>query len=99
MREAFFILLVLLVLFGLTAYRYRKQLMFAIQIWRTLKGARDIQSQRMSEIGRDQQKSQDSGALVNCSRCGKWTPESTAIKFGPTIYYCSTQCLQTKSKV
>ena len=95
MREAFFILLVLAVLLGLTAYRYRKQLMFAIQIWRTLKGARQMQSQRSSQT--DPQPV-DNGELVNCSRCGKWTPISTAIKFGPTIYYCTTQCLQHKVK-
>lgn len=90
MREAFFILLVLLVLLGLTAYRYRKQLMFAVQIWRTLKGAREIQSQKRSEIN-DTPKAK--GELVSCSRCGKWTPEATAIRFSPTIHYCSTQCL------
>lgn len=95
MREAFFILLVLAVLLGLTAYRYRRQLMFAIQIWRTLKGAREMQSQQRSQI--DPQPT-DRGELVNCSRCGKWTPSSTAIKFGPTIFYCSTQCLQNKVK-
>ena len=94
MREAFFILLVLAVLLGLTAYRYRKQLMFAIQIWRTLKGAREMQ-QKASQID---PKPVDKGELVNCSRCGKWAPASTAIKFGPTIYYCSTQCLQHKVK-
>lgn len=93
MREAFFILLVLLVLFGLTAYRYRKQLMFALQIWRTLKGAREMQAQMKSEIGDEPRPVDVKGALVNCSRCGKWTPESSAIRFGPTIYYCSTQCV------
>lgn len=95
MREALFILVILLVLFGLTAYRYRKQLAIGLQIWRMLKGAREMQSKNASQI--DPQPV-DRGELVNCSRCGKWTPSSTAIKFGPTIYYCSTQCLQQKVK-
>lgn len=96
MREAFFILLVLLLLLGLTAYRYRKQLMFALQIWRTLKGVREVQSKNVPEMAtRPKQR----GELVNCSRCGKWSPEETAIRFGPTIYYCSTKCLQTKVKI
>lgn len=90
MREAFFILLVLLVLFGLTAYRYRKQLMFVWQIWRTLKGAREMQ---MKNMPANEPANQVRGELVNCSRCGKWTPQTTAIKFGPTIYYCSKQCV------
>lgn len=95
MREVFFILAILLVVFGLTAYRYRKQLAVGLQIWRMMKGAREMQSQKSSQI--DPQPV-DKGELVNCSRCGKWAPLSTAIKFGPTIYYCSTQCLQQKVK-
>ena len=90
MREALFILVILLVLFGLTAYRYRKQLAVGLQIWRMLKGAREMQAKNASQI--DPQPAAR-GELVNCSRCGKWTPSSTAIKFGPTIYYCSTKCL------
>lgn len=90
MREAIFILAILLVLFGLTAYRYRKQLAVGLQIRRMMKGARQMHSKQSSQM--DPQPA-DRGELVNCSRCGKWTPASTAIKFGPTIYYCSTQCL------
>jgi len=96
MREALFILAILVVLLGLTAYRYRKQLMFAIQIWRTLKGVRDIQSQQ--KVSQLDQEPQGKGELVSCSRCGKWTPVATSIKFGPTIYYCSTKCVQSKVK-
>lgn len=95
MREAIFILIVLAVLLGLTAYRYRKQLMFALQIWRVMKGSREMRSRQASQI--DPQPA-DKGELVSCSRCGKWTPSTAAIKFGPTIYYCSTQCLQYKVK-
>jgi hypothetical protein len=95
MREAFFILLILLVLLGLTAYRYRRQIGMGLQIWRMLKGARQTQAKNASQI--DPQPA-ERGELVNCSRCGKWAPASTAIKFGPTIYYCSTQCLQQKVK-
>jgi hypothetical protein len=96
MREALFILAIIFVLFGLTAYRYRRQLMVGLQIWRMMKGARDMQSKMKSSQAEPQPV--DKGELVNCSRCGKWTPASTAIKFGPTIYYCSTQCLQQKVK-
>ena len=97
MRETLFILAILAVLLGLTAYRYRKQLVFAIQVWRTLKGVRDIQSKQQNVSQLDQEP-QSKGELVNCSRCGKWTPVTTAIKFGPTIYYCSTKCVQSKVK-
>ena len=96
MREVIFILVVLLVLFGLTAYRYRRQIRFALEIWRTMKGVREIQSKANSPDPIEPPAAK--GELVNCGRCGKWTPISTAIKFGPTIYYCSTNCLQTKAK-
>jgi hypothetical protein len=95
MREAFFILLVLVVLFSLTAYRYRRQIRFAREIWRTMKSVRKLHTDGVPQVA----EKPESGDLVNCSRCGSWTPESTSIKFGPTIYYCSTKCLQSKAKV
>jgi len=95
MREALFILIVLLVLFGLTAYRYRRQLRFALELWRTMKGVREIQSKSVRESFEEPA---PRGELVSCSKCGKWTPVNTSIKFGPTIYYCSTTCLQSKVK-
>ena len=95
MRELFFIFVVLLVLFGLTAYRYRKQLSMGLQIWRMLKGAKEMQAKNASQI--DPQPA-NRGELVNCSRCGKWTPLATAIKFGPTIYYCSTECVSVATR-
>lgn len=96
MKEALFIFIVLLVLAGVTAYRYRRQLRFALEIWRTMKGVRELQS-RPSHKAEDPEPAVN-GELVNCSKCGKWTPLATSIKFGPTIYYCSTKCLQNKVK-
>ncbi len=40
MKEALVILILLLVLAGLTAYRYRKGLMAMLTIWRTLQSIR-----------------------------------------------------------
>ena len=95
MREAFFILLVILLLFGLTAYRYRRQIRIALEIWRTMKTVRNLHNEGVSQVA----EKVPGGDLVNCNRCGAWTPESTAIKFGPTIFYCSTKCLQSKARV
>lgn len=96
MREALVILVVILLLFGLTAYRYRRQIKFALEIWRTMKGVRELHSQNAAT--QQSEPPIDKGELVNCSKCGKWTPVATSIKFGPTIYYCSTKCLQSKVK-
>lgn len=98
MREAIFILFVLVVVLGLTAFRYRKQIRFALEIWRTMKGVRELQK----EVPRNEVNASAAsprGDLVNCGKCGKWVPESTAIKFGPTIYYCSTECLRSRARI
>lgn len=91
MKEALVILIVLLILAALTAYRYRKGLMAMLQLWRTL--------QSMRQMGRSTKNSiQDgpaaAGPLVNCPKCGTWVPEEKAIKLGRSAYYCSTKCLE-----
>ena len=40
MKEAFFILLILAVLLGLTLFRYRKQVLTLWRVWQTVKGIR-----------------------------------------------------------
>lgn len=92
MREAFFILIVILILLGLTAVRYRKQIVAMIQIWRSLKTARD------QILDRQQPKVEEpiaAGPLVNCAKCGTWVPEQRAIKLRGGTFYCSTACLET----
>ena len=92
MREAFFILLVILILLALTAVRYRKQIVGMIHIWRSLKSARD------QIRDRQQPRSEEpitAGPLVNCARCGTWVPEQRAIKLRGGTFYCSTSCLET----
>lgn len=91
MKEAFVILLVLLILAALTAYRYRKGLMAMLNIWRTLQAVR--QSGRPAN-NRIQDEPATAGPLVNCPKCGTWVPEEKAIKLGRSAYYCSTKCLE-----
>lgn len=91
MKEALFILTVLAVILGLTAVRYRRQIAGVIQIWRSLKSARDQIRQRQ-ESG--QAVPDKTGNLVNCAKCGTWVPEQTAISLRGGIFYCSTKCLE-----
>ena len=95
MKEAFLILLVLIVLAGLTAFRYRRQLKAMLNFWRTLQTIR--QTSRPSE-NRLQDEPASAGQLVNCPKCGKWVPEEKAIKLGRSAYYCSTKCLEASVK-
>ena len=91
MKEAIVILLVLLVLAGLTAFRYRKQLATMLNVWRMLKSIRQAGGQKEDRI-RGGNKAD--GPLVHCSKCGKWVPEGRAIKLGHTSSYCSADCLE-----
>ena len=79
MREGFFILLVILVLLGLTAVRYRKQIAGMIGLARALKDAKDagVQERTTSEHASVQ--------LVNCSKCGVWVPQDKALRRGETF--------------
>jgi hypothetical protein len=86
MREPFFILLIVLVLFGLTAIRYRKQIAGMIGLARALKDAKDAAAQ-----GGAQSSGTASLQLVNCSKCDVWVPASKATRRG-TKHICSA-CL------
>ena len=89
MREALFILVILLVLAALTLYRYRRQVGVVVQIWRAL---RKMRSEHNKSINRRVETSL--GPLVNCTRCGTWTPEGKAIRLGGANY-CSAKCVET----
>jgi len=92
MKEALFILAVLLVLAALTAYRYRRQisaiLEFIHQVKNIREGIRKAPDQNPEEpISK--------GPLVHCQKCGSWVPEERAIRLGPTAIFCSAKCLES----
>ena len=95
MREALIILLVILVLFALTAFRYRKQIAAMLQVWRMLKSIK--QATRPTENQINSEKAVNS-RLVNCAKCGTWVPESNALKLRNT-FYCSAACVERSAKV
>lgn len=90
MREAFFVLVILLVLAALTAIRYRKQIAGMIGMARMLKEAKQNISVGSTNVIREPEKSIP---LVNCSKCGVWIPQTKARKAGD-IFYCSDKCLK-----
>lgn len=97
MREAVFILIVLVALLGLTAYRYRRHIRMALELWRTVKSMRKVNQQ--ATAGSINEKPAAKGNLVNCSKCGTWVPEGNAIRLGQTTFYCSAKCLESKARV
>lgn len=90
MREALFILIVILVLLGWTAFRYRKTIAGILGVAKMLKevknGAIGVSSQSK------QRERAVSSVLVNCAKCGVWVPQTRARRVGQE-FYCSETCL------
>ncbi len=87
MRDAIFILIVAAILFGLTAIRYRKQIVGIIGVARMLKDASSGKA-IINTAGPPEK----TIPLVNCKKCGVWVPQNKAHKVGSN-YYCSDECL------
>jgi hypothetical protein len=92
MKEALFILLVMLALAALTAYRYRRHILSALEFYRTIKTIRERTGPPKTQIP-DEPAAR--GPLVHCQKCGTWVPEDKAIRLGRSAFYCSTKCLET----
>lgn len=90
MREAIFILVVVAVLLGLTAIRYRKTIAGMIGLAKMLKDAKDSASSKNTISGE-----KASVQLVNCVICGVWLPQDKAIKRREGFFYCSDACAKT----
>lgn len=90
MKETIFILFVILVLLGLTALRYRKQIAGMIGLAQMLKETTKAMSQGAGKIRGDSGKSIP---LVNCSRCSVWVPQNKARRIGE-VFYCSDECVK-----
>jgi hypothetical protein len=96
MREAVFILAVVLILLALTAVRYRRQIVAIITFWQQFQAARE----RLQSGTRPPQVHEpDRGIkLVNCARCGKWVPEAEAVRYSSTTFVCVLNCSLQGSK-
>jgi len=81
MKESFFILLVAIILLGLTAVRYRKQIAGVIGVARMLQEAKNS-----PPVTRKAEPS--SLQLINCSKCGVWVPERKSVKSGDGSVVC-----------
>ena len=90
MKEVLFILLVVAVLFALTAFRYRKQIQTVLGVWRMLSAARSSSVTRQVDDGQKP----STGKLVNCAKCRTWVPEEGAIRVPPNMHYCSRDCVE-----
>ena len=96
MREALFILIVVLILFALTAIRYRKQIASILGVAKMLNDAKNAakQGNQANKVSGGEKSVQ----LVNCAKCGVWVPQNKAIKRGEDFFYCSNECSIAKAR-
>lgn len=95
MREALVVLIVLLILIALTAYRYRRQIGTMINVGKMIRDAASGNVNRREAINAEPVAS---GNLVSCTKCATWVPEAKAIKFGGNTFFCTDACLQRSIK-
>jgi hypothetical protein len=97
MREFLFILGVIAVLLLFTAWHYRRQIRAAIEVWRSFRQMYSQVSGKGQTTANVPPK-RESGMLVRCAKCGSWTPETTAVRLAPNVFYCSTDCMERTVK-
>jgi hypothetical protein len=90
MREFLVVLIVIIGLLALTAYKYRRQISMLIGFSRMIREARSgaAASREPRSINAEPKE------LVNCTACGTWVPQDRAIKFDARTFYCSKDCVQ-----
>ncbi|CAN5169155.1 hypothetical protein BH20ACI1_BH20ACI1_19570 [soil metagenome] len=92
MTKLLFIFLLLLVVGGIIALRYRRQIQSAIYIWQMFKKMRQVNKPQEKQI----EKTEDAKdvQLVRCAKCGTWTPQKNALNLRSKAFYCSTNCME-----
>ena len=91
MKEFAVILIAILILLGITAIRYRKQIASVLGFVRMIREAADPNRAKRS-IGPPTAK--PVSELVHCAGCGTWVPRDRAIRFDARTFYCSKQCVK-----
>lgn len=75
--------------------RYRRQIQTALYIFRMFRKMRQM-SKADTTVDKQIDKTSNPGdvQLVRCAKCGSWTPQSNALKFGANAFYCSSNCVE-----
>ena len=93
MTKFLVILLILILVFGLIALRYRKQIQSALYVWRMFRQMRKM-NKPQAEKKIETAKTEPAQKLVKCAKCGTWTPLTKAIYFRSKTFYCSKDCMK-----
>ena len=91
------ILSVIVVIAVFIVNRYRRQIQMAMYVFRMFRKMRKINNVEEKQIN-TRADSIDS-TLVNCAKCGTWIQRNKALKLRSEVYYCSSDCLETMTKI
>jgi Sec-independent protein translocase protein TatA len=93
MTKFLVITFLIIVLFGLVALRFRKQIQTALYVLKMFRQMRKVNQPEPENVIEKTEKAD--GQLVRCVRCGTWVPETKAMSLGPKMFYCSTNCIES----
>ena len=94
MTKFLVILVLLIVLFGLTALRYRKQIETGLYVLRMFRKMRRMNRTEHEEKQIEKQAAPGDIQLVKCARCGTWIPQAKALNLRAKTFYCSADCME-----
>ena len=96
MTKILIVLILLLVLLGLVALHYRKQIQMALYVFRMFRKMRQMsRADQPTEKQIEKTETAKDSALVKCSRCGTWVPQSKALNLRSKTFYCSANCMES----
>ena len=96
MIKILFILLLLIIVGGLIALRYRKQIQLALYFLRMF-----LKMRQMNKTGDKQitaKPAANDSMLVRCAGCKSWISENKAVKIGSKSFYCTADCMEKSFK-
>jgi hypothetical protein len=92
MTEWLLVLLVFLIVLGIVAYTYHKQIMTAWFMYQTFRKFRQQVKPKQTKQVPKKDTTKDT-PLVRCPKCSKWTPQDEAVKL-KSNFYCSHACME-----
>ncbi len=91
------LLTLILMLAGIVALRYRRQIQTGRQLWRMFRQFR--KASKPIEKNVDKPAIDKNTVLVRCARCGKWIPQNEALNLRSKTIYCSSKCMEKAARI
>ncbi len=93
MMKILFVLLILGLILGMVALRYRKQIQLALYFLKMFRKMRQINKSGQNQI-QAKDEMQSNSNLVQCAGCKKWMAEDNSLKMGVKSFYCTADCME-----